>query len=284
MLVALSQGMGARATSGRLDTVTVAFELLCLAFTLRALRAQESNLLTFAEAASAGVFCALAALSTPRAFPFVLGIFAAIGLELALVRTRDLLVRGLTIGVGALLPVWGWTLSQGRSPLGWFRFILDASRGDKVSVSPMLHGSWHLLDEPLIPLLSGLLFVLVMILVFGGTMLTARFSIETRGPGIISSVRLASIAVVINYVATFLTIARFQDCQIFVVPLVVPVLAALTAKVLRNRGSCAPAPAHPGCMAGTGIFFVRGPLRKGADIACLLPCARSATAAGIRYR
>ena len=46
MLVALSQGMGARATSGRLDTVTVAFELLCLAFTLRALRAQESNLLT----------------------------------------------------------------------------------------------------------------------------------------------------------------------------------------------------------------------------------------------
>ena len=101
----------------------------------------------------------------------------------------------------------------------------------------MLHGSWHLLDEPLIPLLSGLLFVLVMILVFGGTMLTARFSIETRGPGVISSVRLASIAVVINYVATFLTIARFWDYEIFVVPLVVPVLAALTAKVLRNRGS-----------------------------------------------
>ena len=35
MMVALSQGMGARATSGRLDTITVMLELLCLACTLR---------------------------------------------------------------------------------------------------------------------------------------------------------------------------------------------------------------------------------------------------------
>ncbi len=236
MIVALSQGMGARATSGRLDTITVALELLALACTLGAMQLQESRRSTLVYAALAGVFCGLAALSTPRAFPFLLGLFAAVTLELVLAGSWELLARVLIIGAGALLVVAGWTLSHGMSPIGWLRFVAAASRGDKINVSPMFHGTWRLFSGPLVPLLSGLLFILLMLLIFGGAILTARPAIEMEGRDVSSGVRLASIAVLINYAALLLMIARFWDYEIFVVPLVTPVLTALTAKLLRHCG------------------------------------------------
>lgn len=235
MLVTLSQGMGARATSGRLDTVTVALELLSLACTLCAMRVQDLKRFRFIYAALAGSFCGLAALSTPRAFPFALGLFAALGLELVLSRKRDLVAPGLIIASTALLPVWAWTLSRGMSPIAWLHFIAVLSRGDKLSVSPMLHGSWHFFDEPLVPLVSGLLFTLVMLLVFGSAIVFGRRTLQAEGHDVSFAVRLASIAVFINYAASFLTIARFWDYEIFVVPLVIPVVIAWTAKLLRGN-------------------------------------------------
>ncbi|MGC2060561.1 MAG: hypothetical protein WA653_20010, partial [Candidatus Sulfotelmatobacter sp.] len=235
MMVALSQGIGARATSGRLDTITVMLELLCLACTLGAMRSPQSALAAIVYSALAGLFCGLAALSTPRAFPFVLGLVLALGLELILCRSWKLWIRGLIIGVAALLPVWVWTSSQGLNPIGWLRVVAAASRGDKINVSPILHGSWHLFSGPLVPLLSGLLIILLMLVVFASAMLTADRTIEMDARDLISGMRLASIAVVINYIALFLMIARFWDYEIFVVPLVIPVLTALTAKTLRNR-------------------------------------------------
>jgi hypothetical protein len=237
MLVALSQGMGARATSGRLDTITITLELLSLACTLGSMRTQVLRRSAFVYATGAGIFCGLAALSTPRSFPFILGLFVAIGVEVALARKWDLVGRGLVIGAGALLPVWGWTLSQGMSPIGWLRVVTAASQGDKLNVSPLLHGTWHFFDEPLVPVLSGLLFLLVMVTVFGGAMLIARRMIEMEGHEIVSGLRLASIVVLINYVALFLLIAHFWDYEIFVVPLLIPVLTALTAKNLRSSAS-----------------------------------------------
>lgn len=236
MMVALSQGMGARATSGRLDTITITLELLCLACTLGAMELSLSIRLALIYAMLAGILCGLAALTTPRAFPFVLGLFVAIGCELAMARRWEVLERCLIIGAAALVPVWGWTFSQGTNPIGWLRFIAGASRGDKISVSPMLLGSWHFFDEPLVPLLSGLLFTLVMFLVFGASILTLRRKVETAGTDVNSAVRMASIVVLTNYVASFLTIARFWDYEVFVVPLVIPVLIALTAKILSNNG------------------------------------------------
>ena len=236
MLVALSQGMGARATSGRLDTITITLELLSLGCTLSAMREQKSRRSAYIYGALAGVFCGLAALSTPRSFPFILGIFVAIGVEVASSGKWELVRRGLIIGAGALIPVWGWTLSQGTSPIGWLRAVAAASQGDKLNVSPLLHGTWHFFDEPLVPVLSGLLFLLVMAAVFGGAMAIARRTIEVEGHEIASGLRLASIAVLINYAALFLLIAHFWDYEIFVIPLLIPVLIALTAKILRSSG------------------------------------------------
>lgn len=236
MLVALSQGMGARATSGRLDTITITLELLSLVCTLCVMRGQVSSHTAFVYAAGAGVFCGLAALSTPRSFPFLLGLFVAMGVEVVLAGKWELAVRVLTIGGVALIPVWGWTLSQGMSPIGWLRAVAAASQGDKLNVSPLLHGTWHFFDEPFVPVLSGLLFLLVMVAVFGAAMTIGRRAIEVEGCEIISGLRLVSIAVLINYVALFLLIAHFWDYEIFVVPLLIPVLIALTAKILRSSG------------------------------------------------
>lgn len=101
MFVALSQGMGARAKSGRFDAVTVVLELLCPACTLGAMRDRESRFFRFAMAVLAGLLCAAARLSTPRSFPFVLGLFVAVGVELGLARSWELTGRGLTIGAAA---------------------------------------------------------------------------------------------------------------------------------------------------------------------------------------
>jgi Dolichyl-phosphate-mannose-protein mannosyltransferase len=235
MIVALSQGVGARATSGRLDTVTVALELLSLACALAAIESQRSRRSGFLCAALAGIFCGLAALSTPRSFPFVLGLFVALGLELVWRKSHGLLTRVLILGTAALLPVWAWTLTQGMSPLGWLRFIALGSRGDKLNVSPVLHGTWQLFSGPLVPLLSGLLVILVMLLISGAT-LTDGGTLSGEENDSIPGVRLAAITVLINYVSLLVMIARFWDYEIFVVPLVVPVLTALTAKILRRGG------------------------------------------------
>ncbi len=238
MIVALSQGMGARATSGRFDTFTVALEILSLACSLRAMEIQESRRRAVAYAVLAGICCGFAALSTPRAFPFVLALFTGIFVEFALRRNRSLLTQLLVMGASGLLPVLAWTLSQGMSPIGWLRFISTASRGDTVNASPILHGSsWQLFSGPRIPLVSGVLFILMMLLLFGGTATSARGTIETEGDDAVSRIRVASITVLVNYVFLLLMIARFWDYEIFVVPLVTPVLIALSAKVLRNGSS-----------------------------------------------
>jgi 4-amino-4-deoxy-L-arabinose transferase-like glycosyltransferase len=268
MMVALSQGMGARATSGRFDTVTMTFELLSLACALGAMRMHESRSTGLVYAALTGIFCGLAALSTPRSFPFILGLSVGMGLELALVRKWELAVRAVTAGVAALVTVGLWTFSLGISPIGWLRFVAAASQGDKINVSPILHGTWHLLDGPLVPRLSGLLFVLLMTLVFGGAMLTARHTIEAEGQDANSGLRLASIAVLINYVALFLMISRFWDYEIFVVPLVVPVLMALTAKILRGGGLRAVPRVVLGCWLLLAIILVG--IRSGKVVAWLV--------------
>ena len=156
-------------------------ELLSLACALRAMRVPGLKRSLFIYAVLAGSFCGLAALSTPRAFPFILGFFVALGLESVSAKAPESAARGLIIGTITLLPVWAWTLSRGISPIGWLRLIATLSRGDKLSVSPILHGSWHFFDEPLVPLVSGLLFTFVMVLVFGSAIVVAAALSEQKG-------------------------------------------------------------------------------------------------------
>ena len=237
MFVALSQGMGARATSGRIDTVTVALELLALGSGIRALQTWHNWRSQRMYAVGAGFLCGLAALSTPRSFPFLFGFFIALAIEIVLAKRWTWIALGLVPAVSALLPIAWWTLRQGTDPLSWLRFVLAASRGDTVSVSPMLQGSWHLFDGPLVPRLSGLLVILVMFVVFGAAILTSRLQNETDGPDFAASgFRLASITVMVNYLTTLVVVARFWDYEVFVVPLVLPVLIPLSARVLRTGG------------------------------------------------
>jgi hypothetical protein len=237
MFVVLSQGMGARATSGRIDTVTVAIELLALGCGVCALQTWGNLWSQWMYAGGAGFLSGLAALSTPRSFPFLLGFFIALAVEIVVARTWNWIALGLVPAVSALLPIAWWTIRQGTDPLSWLRFVLAASRGDTVSVSPMLQGSWHLFDGPLVPRLSGLLVILMMFVVFGTGILTSRRQNKTDGLDFAASgLRLASITVMVNYLATLVVVARFWDYEVFVVPLLLPVLIPLSARVLRTGG------------------------------------------------
>jgi hypothetical protein len=89
MFVALSQGVGARATCGRLDTITVTLELLTLAWALRAVRTKPPRWRALFDATATGLLCGVSALTTPRAFPFLLGLGVALWVEIVLVKTMS---------------------------------------------------------------------------------------------------------------------------------------------------------------------------------------------------
>jgi len=79
-------------------------------------------------------FALLRALSTPRAFPFVL--------DLRCHRPGTPADPNLGIDYPrpdhcgrCAPPSMGWTLSRGTNPIGWLRFIAEVSRGDRISVS-----------------------------------------------------------------------------------------------------------------------------------------------------
>jgi 4-amino-4-deoxy-L-arabinose transferase-like glycosyltransferase len=269
MFVSLSQGMGARATSGRFDTLTVALELLtlgCTLSTIQFLPLRRSALF----AVLGGVALGLAALSTPRSFPFALALFVALGLEFLLTRRPQLLRLTLELGVVALIPVWAWTFSQGITPLGWLRFIAAGSRGDKINVSPLLHGTWQLFSGPLIPLASGLSVIFVSLMVFRAAWATKVWrNIEETSSN--SSFRVAVFTVLINYLLLLVMIARFWDYEIFVVPLLVPVLTALTAKIWRATPRRA---AHKVVLASWLMLALYLIAIRSAKVAVWLACYR----------
>lgn len=229
MIVSLSQGMGQRAASGRLDAITVTLELLslgCILTAMQAITTRSSALF----ALLAGLSSSLAALSTPRSFPFVLGLSAALVLELALARNSRSLQLGAIFAVSAFLPILAWTFSEGMTPLGWLRLIASGSQGDQINVSPLLHGSWQLFSGPFV--FSGLLLVFVMLMVSRAAWVSkVRLSLDERDT--VPSLRLAAVTVMINYLVLLALISRFWEYEIFELPLLAPVLMALTAKVLR---------------------------------------------------
>lgn len=230
-LVVFSQGMGARATSGRLDTVVVGLELICLGFGLRAFGIAQQKGRAWIDSIASGLLGGLAVMSTPRAYPFALGFGAAVVLEIARrTERRALVARALMVGLSALTPIVVWTLRVHSSPFQWIRFVLSTSHGDHLDVSPLFGGSWHLMDGPLLPRASGMLIVLVAAII-----LTAFMHLRGRLPltATDAALRFSLTAILINYVATFLLVARFWDYEIFVVPCLLLAMAVVTAKILR---------------------------------------------------
>lgn len=130
LAVAISPEIGASATNGRFDTVTVGLLLAGVAFYVRTDRSWWL----------AGPAWTLAILSTPRTLPFMAAFF---GSALLLDRFRGL-ARIMTVGLTILVGVSIWTLSENMTPLAWLQHISAVSGGDPVNTSPVLGGAWTL--------------------------------------------------------------------------------------------------------------------------------------------
>lgn len=164
-MVALSVEVGSHASAGRMDTLTVAFQILGLWLLLKAW--QKSGAATAVRAGSAGVIWALALLSTPRSFPFFLALTCS---AVLLIRfPRALRARALLslVGAGAVAGVLttAWTFSVQMNPVMWLRFIAQVSSGDQWNSSPLLGGSWVLQLSPQGLVTPVVLLAILLILV-----------------------------------------------------------------------------------------------------------------------
>jgi 4-amino-4-deoxy-L-arabinose transferase-like glycosyltransferase len=156
LMVSLSPAMGSAMTSGRTDTITVAFELFafCLMFIGNSV----------VKSVLAGLAFAAAVLSTPRAHPMAVCFFLVL-ICYAAIRKDTSRLRNLCLAAStALLSVVAWTFSAGLNPVSWYRMLLRATSGDKINASPLLGGSWgHFSLEPLALILpAGLAVWLIM--------------------------------------------------------------------------------------------------------------------------
>jgi len=236
ILVAFSQGTG-RAVSGRLDSLAVALEVASLACAVAGLPCESSSrnrarLYTMLS----GVFCGLAILSTPRAFPFPVSLFLAFGAEALCNKEQRKKILSQMLQVAAVIGalILAWTTFEGTNPLGWLRFILSVSHGDPGNVSPLLGGHWHLFDSPLLEQANGLgfLLVLLMLLISATAARRTANATDSATPGL----RFALVAGLACYGVTFVLISRFWDYDIFLVPLLLPAAIALTGNIWRRPG------------------------------------------------
>lgn len=142
LMVTMSPAIGSTITSGRTDTITLAFELLAFCLLLPESSPMRSTL--------AGFSWAMAILSTPRAHSMALAFFCVLICYCVARNDLSRLRNVCLAGAIALLCVVAWTFSIGLNPVSWYRMVLHASSGDKTNVSPLLGGSWgHLTLDPL---------------------------------------------------------------------------------------------------------------------------------------
>ena len=236
-LAAFSQGVGARATSGRLDTITVTLELASLGCAIASLQSANARTARL-FAVLCGLFCGLAILSTPRSFPFALGLVLALGVEVLanINQARRLALDAIVAGAVVVGLIVIWSLLEKTSPVGWLRFILASSHGDAINVSPLLGGQWHLLDGPLIERVVGFSFLLVVVALLGFAGHLTANQLNTANVSA-NDLRFALVVGLVNYYATLVLISRFWDYDVFVVPVLLPGLIATSFYLISVEGT-----------------------------------------------
>jgi 4-amino-4-deoxy-L-arabinose transferase-like glycosyltransferase len=207
-LVALSPAIGSRLSSGRVDSLPVALELLALCL-LEGKRPAGKSIF-------AGFLLGAAALSTPRSGPFLAAIFVALVVSRFL-GDRDS-VGGYLPALGiCLLLVTAWTTYVGLTPWSWLQSIARASSGDRTNSSPMLGGAWGLSgaspQDLIVPIILALLLVVV-------------FVKRNRKVVIGSRVIFISGVTLLNAALTAAVTSRLVNYQIFWVVPLIPVMVA----------------------------------------------------------
>lgn len=158
-LVVMDPAVGSSLTSGRLDTLAIACQILALCFLVG-----KRSLLS---SGASGLLLATAVLCTPRMQPFVAGLAVVLTIHALATKNRDFLGKLAVAGSTALAAVTAWTFYEGLTPWSWFQYVLKVSSGDKTNSSPLLHGRWGGLDaSPHLFIVPALTLVWMGLLVF----------------------------------------------------------------------------------------------------------------------
>jgi hypothetical protein len=219
-LVGFSTSLGSRINSGRLDTLSIAFELAALLLLVVAMQQQPLRGRLCSLLAGGGI--AAAALSTPRTLTFCLALVVGAAALFVLGFRKRLLDSFLPAAIVCGVAIWLWTHYQGMSPIAWLQYLGHVSRGDRGNVSPVLGGSWGSTEALYLPELAApVLFAVVAISLF--STLINKDEPEShfpRRPGLafVLTVGLS------NTLLSFVFLSRALNYQLF---FIVPVLIGL---------------------------------------------------------
>jgi hypothetical protein len=232
-LVGFSTSLGSHINSGRLDTLSIAFELAALLLLVVAMQ-QQLPLRGGLFSLLAGGGIAAAALSTPRALTFCLALVVGAAALFVLGFRKPLLDSFLPAAIVCSVAIWLWTHYQGMSPITWLQYLGHVSGGDRSNVSPVLGGSWGSREALYLPELAApVLFALVAICLFW-TLINEDQpeSHFRRRPGLafVLAVGLS------NTFLSFVLLSRALNYQLFFIVPVLIGLLVLSQLLLRSTG------------------------------------------------
>jgi 4-amino-4-deoxy-L-arabinose transferase-like glycosyltransferase len=226
LLLLLTPEVGMVATNGRMDALAVAFELLALAIFVSGLGRKGDAI---GSSLAAGVFLALAALTTPRTFPFLLS-FGVAGTALVAItpRRRPATIRIFVALLVPLLACAVWSTVAYGGPDRWLRTLAGIGTSDSIEVA-IVSGAvriWWIRPWRLITPAAALLGTVAALLTFRRRPSLAVEDIAALFGLLVGVVTLAIIVAVNNF--TFLFGAYFA------LPLMAVVLSLPRARLPRD--------------------------------------------------
>ena len=232
-LVGFSTSLGSSINSGRLDTLSIAFELAALLLLVVAMQ-QQLLLRAGLYSLLAGGGIAAASLSTPRALTFCLGLLVGAAALFVLGFQKRPLDSFLPAAIVCSVAIWLWTHYQGMSPIAWLQYLRRVSTGDRGNVSPVLGGSWGSKETLYLPELAApVLFAIVAICLFLTSISENEPESHFRrrpGLGFVLTVGLA------NMLLSFVFLSRALNYQLFFIVPVLIGLLVLSQLLLESTG------------------------------------------------
>jgi hypothetical protein len=132
-VMALTPELSVIARNGRMDSMALGFEFAGVASLLMALRASRR---AFLWGLIAGVWWALAVLTTPRTLPFLAGLVVAAPVILVDREMRGTFVKALVCLYSVVLAaVYLWADHLEITVIGWFRWLWDCVKDDVYNVA-----------------------------------------------------------------------------------------------------------------------------------------------------
>jgi hypothetical protein len=237
-LLTLTPEFSLVARNARMDSIAVAFELIGLAFLLTATQERPRAWLS---AVAAGVFWALAILTTPRTLPLLAGIFVAAPVLLVPPETRRAFARAISVlAASVLIGLALWSHSEGITIIGWAVWLWDSVKDDAYNIVLPGHPRYWSLGPltavtPIVVVAGAIVAGAVGDLQLLSRVHRARLASEAPPSPVRLAIWYLFVAAFFNG-AFYLIVANyaFGISQYFVVPMFVVVLAASAATAQRR--------------------------------------------------